>query len=273
MPQEEEFQRSLKWSRTLYPKEKPIFKRLPSKRALAAFSKLHGYRLERHWPYLIRAEDHGLNLGFDDVLEFQYARTGRFQFVTVGAYDGVANDPLSRFVRQHDCHGILLEPQPEAYARLCANYRDLPQCELVNAAIDEVSGSRTLHYVPPGAPGLPEWAEQIASFRRDHVAKHEAQAAGLSARIQSREIRTISFNDLLDMYRLRSIDVLQIDAEGMDGQLLRWFPFERLKPAVLHYEVVHLSSEEHQKVRQRLREFGYLVRQADAPTDEMAIAL
>ena len=253
--------------------EKPIFKRLPSKRAVAALAKLHGYRLERRWPFLIRSDAKDLNLTFDDVLEYQYARSRRFLFVSVGAYDGLLNDPVSRFVRSHDCHGILLEPQPGAYARLCANFSNFPQCTLLNAAIDEISGSRALYYVPAGNPGLPEWTEQIASFQREHVVKHETQAPGLSARIRTQEIRTLSFNELLDMFQLHAIDVLQIDAEGMDGQLLAWFPFERLKPAVLHYETTHLSDEEHRAVRKRLEGFGYLVREADAPSDDMAILL
>jgi FkbM family methyltransferase len=252
---------------------KPIFKRLPSKRALAALAKLHGYRLEKRWPFLIRAEGKDLNLTFEDVLEFQYTRSRRFLFVTIGAFDGLANDPVGRFVRNHDCHGILLEPQPGAYARLCANYRGFPQCKLLNAAIDEVSGSRTLYFVPAGIPGLPDWTEQIASFQREHVVKHEAEALGLTACIQSQDILTISFNDLLDLYQLHAIDVLQIDAEGMDGQLLTWFPFERLKPGVLHYETTHLSSDELRAVRNRLKGFGYFVREADAPSDDMAVLL
>ena len=250
-----------------------MFKRIPSKRALAALAKLHGYRLERRWPFLIRAEGKDLNLTFEDVLEFQYARNRRFLFVSVGAFDGLANDPIGRFVRSRDCHGILLEPQPGAYARLCANYAGFPQCKLLNAAVDEVSGSRTLYYVPTGNPELPEWTEQIASFQLEHVMKHEAQAPGLSACIRTREIRTISFDGLLDMFELRAIDVLQIDAEGMDGQLLGWFPFERLRPAVLHYETTHLSRVEHIAVRARLKGFGYLVREADSSSDDMAVMI
>jgi FkbM family methyltransferase len=193
--------------------------------------------------------------------------------VTIGAFDGLVNDPVSRFVRSHDCHGILVEPQPEAYTRLCANYRSFPHCKPLNAAIDEVSGFRTLYFVPAGSPGLPDWTEQIASFQREHVAKHEAQAPGLAATIRSQDIRTLSFNDFLDMFQLHAIDVLQIDAEGMDGQLLAWFPFERLKPAVLHYETTHLSSDELLAVRNRLKGFGYFVSEADAPSDDMAVLL
>ena len=207
------------------------------------------------------------------MLEFQYARSGRFVFLSVGAYDGIAHDPISRFVRSHDCHGILLEPQPEVFARLSTNYSQFPQCKLLNAGIDAVSGSRTIYFVPAGVPGLPEWTEQIASFQIEHVLKHEARAPGLIAHVQSRNIRTICFNDLLDLYEVHAIDVLQIDAEGMDAQLLAWFPFERVRPAVLHYEVMHLSSKEHAAVRKRLEGFGYQIQEADSPSDDMAMLI
>ena len=249
-----------------------MFKRLPSKRALAAFAKLHGRRLERRWPFLPRAEGKDLNLTFDDLLQFQYARTRDFVFVTVGAFDGLANDPIGRFITSHDCRGVLLEPQPAAYARLCANFRSFPRCTLLNAAIDAVSGVREIYYLPR-TDALPDWTEQIASFRLDHVLKHEAQAPGLRDHVRSMSIRTISFDDLLDAYDLRSIDVLQIDAEGMDAQMLKWFPFERLRPALLHYEIAHMTPEEHRAVRTRIESLGYVARESDAPTDEMAILL
>jgi FkbM family methyltransferase len=248
-----------------------MFRRLPSKRALAAFAKLHGRRLEKRWPFLPRAEGKDLNLTFDDLLEFQYARSRDFVFVIVGAFDGFANDPISRFVRTHECRGILLEPQPAVYARLCENFRAFPQCKLLNAAVDAVSGSREIYYVPRGSGALPEWTEQIASFQREHVLKHEAQAPGLAGHIRSQIIPTISFDDLLDSFDLRSIDVLQIDAEGMDAQLLAWFPFHLLRPSLLHYETAHMSIEEHRAVRARLERLGYSVREADSASDDMAI--
>jgi len=250
-----------------------MFRRVPSRRAVAAFAKLHGYRLERRWPFLIHAEGTRLNLTFDDVLEFQYARTRHFFFVVVGAFDGLTNDPISRFIRARDCEGILIEPQPAIYQRLRENLKHFPRFTLLNAAVDQVSGARPIYYVPPGIEGLPDWTAQIASFSLDHVKKHEADVPGITAFIAEETIPTISFDDLLDAHHVRAIDVLQIDAEGMDAQMLEWFPFERLKPAVLHYETTHMSAAEHERVRARLRSFGYLVRQADAPSDDMAVLL
>lgn len=248
-----------------------MFKRIPSRRALAAVAKLRGRRLERRWPFFPRASGSELNLRFDDLLELQWARSRDFVAVSVGAYDGLQNDPVSRFIRTHDCRGILVEPQPAVFERLRENFKDFPRFALVNAAIDETSGSRPLYYVPSGIATLPQWTEQIASFSLDHLKKHEEQAPGLIAHIASQPIRTISFDDLLDEFRLTAIDVLQIDAEGMDGQMLRWFPFERVRPGVLHYEIVHMPAVEQADVRARLQRFGYRVYEADSPTDAMAV--
>lgn len=248
-----------------------MFRRIPSKRALAAVAKLRGRRLETRWPFLPRAEGKALNLTFDDLLELQWARSRDFLFVTIGAYDGLANDPISRFAREHPCRGILVEPQPAVFERLRTNFGQLPGMTLVNAAIDETSGSRALYYIPPDTAGLPAWTEQIASFRLDHLEKHEPQAPGLTAHIRSQPIRTLSFHDLLNEFHVTAIDVLQIDAEGMDAQLLKWFPFQRLQPSVLHYEIAHMTAEEQHEIRARLEGLGYRVFEADSPTDAMAV--
>jgi len=75
---------------------------------------------------------------------------------------------------------------------------------------------------------------------------------------------------LLDQYGVESLDVLQIDAEGMDFQLLSWFPFQRIKPALLHYETAHMPAEERRIVRNRLEAFGYTIRNAGSAMDDMA---
>lgn len=247
--------------------------RFPSRRALTALFKLHGRRLELRWPFIIKAEGMALNLGFEDILEFQYARSRHFMFVNVGAFDGLANDPIGRFAQSHDCRGILLEPQPGIFKRLCANLADFPNLSFLNAAVDEVSGFREIYYVPAGIKDLPDWTEQLASFSIEHLLRHEERAPGLSRHIQKQAVQTISFGDLLDKFGLDSIDVLQIDAEGMDAQLLAWFPFDRIRPSVLHYETAHMLVDEQRAVRTRLEYFGYIVREDDSPLDNMAVLI
>ena len=247
--------------------------RVPSKRALAAFAKLHGHRLERRWPFFPKSDEAGLNLGFDDVLEFQYARSRSFFVMVVGAYDGVENDPVSRFALGHDCSGVFVEPQPPVFARLRENLGVNPNFHLVNAAVGRSTGSQEFFYVPRDTTGLPRWTEQLASFRREHIAKHEDRVPGLSEHIRSTSVNTISFEDLLDKFQIRAIDVLQVDAEGADAMLLNWFPFDRLKPGVVHYEIAHMSAMDLDATRARLKGFGYRRYRSESPMDEMAVLI
>jgi FkbM family methyltransferase len=235
--------------------------RVPSRRAVAAIAKLCGRQLTRRWPFLPRADEENLNLEFDDFLALQYARSRNFVALVVGAFDGVTNDPISHFIRKHRCGAILVEPQPRAFKRLCENMSDFNNIILVNAAIDEVSGLRDIYCVSLGADELPPWTEQLASFRKEHILSHEDRAPGVSKNLLMCKVPTMSFEDLLEKYGVESLDALQIDAEGMDAQLLAWFPFERIKPALLHYETAHMSADEQRVVRNRLRNLGYIIRQ------------
>jgi FkbM family methyltransferase len=245
--------------------------RLPSKRGVAAVAKLCGRRLTRRWPFLSGVDEGNLGLEFDDLLELQYARSRNFVALVVGAFDGVANDPGSQFIQRRRCRAILVEPQPGPFKRLSANMNGYHNIVLINAAIDEVSGFRDIYCVSPGNDELPSWTEQLASFRREHILKHEDRAAGLSKYLLTMKVPTITFEDLLEKNGIESLDLLQIDAEGMDAQLLAWFPFEHIKPALLHYETAHMSAEEQQVVRNRLKDLGYTIRNSGSPTDDMAI--
>lgn len=243
----------------------------PSRRSLSAAMKLCGRKLERRWPYVSRLSAENLNLGFDDLLELQCSRTRDFSALVVGAYDGVDNDPTARFLMTRHCRAVFVEPQPLPFSRLTQRIADRAGQTAVNAAIDREAGTRDLYRIPYDIDGLPAWTEQLASFQREHITKHEDQVPGLSKHIEAISVPTITFDDLLDKFRIRDLDLLQIDAEGMDAQLLAWFPFHRVKPALLHYETAHMQGDEHQALRERLRGLGYSIFVADSPTDDMAV--
>lgn len=229
--------------------------------------------MERRWPFLRRASPDSLNLGYDDVLEFQYARSMAFRFLVVGAYDGVANDPLSTFLATRECSGIFIEPQPDVFARLRKNFASHAHCHFVNAAIDQHSGSRELFQVRSGVPGFPAWTEQLASFHKQHIQKHEDKVPGLSDHITSTTVRTISFLDLIEQFQIHAIDVLQIDAEGVDAFLLSLYPFDRIRPGIVHYEIAHMTTNELRETRGRLALHGYRLYPTESPTDEMAVCI
>ena len=244
-----------------------------SRRGVAAAFKLAGRRLERRWPYFPRASGDALNFGFDDLLEFQRARTQEFSALIVGAYDGVANDPASDFIRSHNCRAVFVEPQPAPFERLRKSMQGATRVALINAAVDEHSGSRMFYTVSAGHGALPAWTEQLGSFDRNHLLKHEDKAPGLSAHIVSLNVPTLTFSEILRNCELTKLDLLQIDAEGMDAKLLGWFPFELLKPSLVYFENAHMSPDEHAGARRRLQGLGYTFCEPRASLDDMAVLL
>lgn len=208
-------------------------------------------------------------VNFDHVLGRRLLMRGSkdFFFIQVGAFDGVSQDPITRYIDQFNLRGILVEPQPEPFARLARNYRDHHRLALVNAAVADAEGTRDFFTVRPGVPGMPEWSQQLASFERGNILKHRhgIPAHGIPGipdieqHIEVHPVRCVTFSHLLDESGATEIDLLQIDAEGYDVELLRVFPFDRIRPAIIRYEHMHVSAESQNTCVRRLRAIGYQV--------------
>ncbi len=56
---------------------------------------------------------------------------------------------------------------------------------------------------------------------------------------------------------LSQLDLLQIDVEGMDGELLKLYPFDLIRPGIIRYESKHLATQESLEVENLLRKQGY----------------
>jgi FkbM family methyltransferase len=182
-----------------------------------------------------------------------------FCFVQVGAFDGVAKDPFHRYVEGNRLRGLLVEPQPEAFARLVENYRGSDGLAFENVAIDHVEGTRTLYRVRPGALGEHRWAYGIASFDRAMVFKHRSRLPGLDAAIEALTIRCVPLTPLIEKHGLERLDLLLVDAEGYDYQILLLADLARTRPALIRYEHVHLSPSDADAALRLLIDLGYKV--------------
>lgn len=216
----------------------------------------------RRWPApLIFRREAELRIGLQHVIAHSLWRHPRedFFFIQVGAFDGMANDPLREIVLDHGWRGILVEPQPEAFRRLEENYRDQPGLVLRNVAVSDVSGPRTLYKLRAGDPGLPPWALQLASFRREVVLKHGDVIPDIASRIETETVECLTFEDLLAPVRPGRIDLLQVDAEGYDFEILKLFHGAGLRAQIIGFEHKHLSRPERNACVEHLISLGYRV--------------
>lgn len=169
-----------------------------------------------------------------------------FFFLQIGAFDGSSFDPMFQAVRKHKLKGILVEPQKAAFARLQANYQDQPQLTLVNAAVSNKNEERILYTARGGQ-------STVASFDKHHLLKHSVPAAEIEEQLTP----CFTVEELLRRAGRSEIDLLQIDAEGADYMILEMIDFQKVRPAIVRYEQLHMSRRERDLAARRLVSQGY----------------
>jgi len=208
-------------------------------------------------PAILKRRSSRLCLDLDMVLSHYRVKHPEVRYLQVGAFDGVSGDPIYPLIERHGLQGVLIEPQKDVFERLKANYARFPNFRFVNAAIADHDGCSTLFRTKPGAG--PEWLGQIASFNRDVLMWHSRKLSNLESMIESEQVRCLTFDTLFEEEAIGNVDLLQIDAEGLDAKILHLFDIPVRRPAIVHFEHIHLSVEDHEKAIGLLVGQGYRV--------------
>jgi FkbM family methyltransferase len=217
-----------------------------------------GLRLQRLPRPLIERSQAELRIDLDYVLARRVLEGGSFYFVQIGAFDGRRYDPIYEWVRAFGWHGLLIEPQPEFFAELTANYAGAEGLEFRQIAVGARRERRPFYWVEI-EEGVTRDAGMIASFDRETLLRHRKFIPGLDSLIRSEEIECEPLNDVLAQVPSDHIDLLQIDVEGYDHELIRILDLERFSPSIVRFEHQHLSAEQHDVCVARLFDHGYLV--------------
>jgi len=223
----------------------------------AAFAAL-GYRVQgtRYIPsqFLDPARLRAIELS--DVISRRMLEIGpELAFIQIGAFDGITADPLRKYIEKYGWRGVLVEPQARAVNKLRQLYNGNRCIVILQAALDHECGTRTLFTVE--SETAPAWAGGMASFQREHVVKHSGLIPGIETMIREETVDCITFDEVLARLASERIDLLQIDAEGFDAYLLSLFPFDRVQPAIVHWEIKHYTKAQKEQCLDRLAGFGY----------------
>jgi FkbM family methyltransferase len=193
---------------------------------------------------------------FDDVVCRRLFEVGsNFTFIQVGAFDGEYGDPLRKYIRSYPWRGIMVEPQARAAKKLRDLYKDNDRILVWQAAVDEQERRKIFYTVDPKC--TEPWAGGLASFHREIILKEADHIPGLESMIREEIVDCITFDAILAKLPSGGLDLLQIDAEGADGHILGLFPFQRIRPSIVNWEVRHLSIRQQEDCLELLAGFGY----------------
>lgn len=230
------------------------------KQAVRALLARLGYRVEgvRYTPRQLFEPAALRALEFDDVVCRRMVEHGRnLSFIQVGAYDGVSTDPLRKYIEPCGWHGVMLEPQPGPASSLRELYRDNPGIVVLEAALDREPGTRSLYTVESEA--VPKWAGGMASFDKSHILKHDYLIPGIGKMVRELTVPCVTFDEVFSQLPSERLDLLQIDAEGVDGFILSLFPFDRARPALVHWEIKNMTRAQQEEALNLLVCHGYRV--------------
>lgn len=189
--------------------------------------------------------------------------------VQIGANDGINNDPVHKFIKRDNWHGVLLEPQKYVFEKyLQPLYRKTKGIIPLNAALDTKDGTKPVYKI---AISNSRWATGLTSFNRSVLEEAirsgyiEKQAIKEGCRlpanpediIAEESVECICTESLLKKYGLEKIDWLQIDTEGFDFEIIKMFDIAANRPAVIVYENLHFSPGQQDECVYHLKSNGY----------------
>jgi FkbM family methyltransferase len=215
-----------------------------------------GYEVRRLRPQSKAPLLNVLSLVVEDYLRRKADRgDGDFYFVQIGANNGITVDPMRPFILKHHWRGVLVEPHPAAFAQLVANYRGEPQLAFENAVIAEHDGV-TAFYTPKARPGLLVDLTPASSFDRAAVARISRH---YDTEVEELTLPALTVRSLLAKHGVRSLDLVQVDAEGFDDRVVAMFAGSGVLPAIFHFETGSLTPERVRACLDLLADLGYRV--------------
>jgi FkbM family methyltransferase len=195
-------------------------------------------------------------------------------FVQIGSYNGKDGDPLWPFITERRrWQGILVEPVPDTFDSLQANYANSEPGRLVfeNIAISSTIGMKTMYrlseeLLTAALPkrALPEWYFMLNSFDPTHHVRHGFGALGHC--LLEEEVPCLSLQSLFELHKVQKLDLLHIDTEGHDGVILSQLNLSRYFPRLVIYEHKHLSEVEQCQLARMFENAGYSLEQTRIDT-------
>lgn len=189
------------------------------------------------------------------------------RYVHIGAFDGLTGDPLGASVRRLGWEGVLVEPQPHRFEQLRRNLGDVPGLRFENAAIAATNGTAAMYGIrhdltergyPHGSSR--DFLDQCASLDRATIERSVRMflpGVDPDVAIDSFDVPTLTLGMLLKKYDWNTVDLLQIDAEGLDYEIVKMVDLHTHRPAIVHYEYMHLARADHDACARLLVEHGY----------------
>lgn len=192
-----------------------------------------------------------------NILENNFPEKSFFNFIQVGANDGISFDFLYDFIIKRDSKGVVVEPVKEYFDELIQNYEDCPKIIKINKAVHSLQKSVVISRISPKAvEKYPDWVKGIASLDANHHKKTGIDSGDIVEEVVNADnLMNIVNQNMVN----KNIDYFQVDTEGFDYEVLKMIDFDIIKPKIIKYEYVNLNIEDQKALLLLLNNNGYFM--------------
>jgi len=206
----------------------------------------------------------------------------RGTFLQIGANDGQLFDPLYPHMKnaKDKWIGLLVEPQPELYSRLCVLHADAPDWSFFHGAVANKTFCKngTIQLCETKTPGVGDWKTQGQINRIEGIISRRcnSQTMHIQTRPCISSISDLIYNHATPVYlehvmekyyqeqgtitsikRKYHVDFLQIDVEGGDYAVLQMVDWNVMHPVCIGYEHQSLDEKKKQAAKVMMKKLGY----------------
>jgi FkbM family methyltransferase len=202
-----------------------------------------------------------------DLTLHHLGRSGAQPFlVVIGAMDGVSFDDFHGYISAYRWSGLFVEPVPEQFRRLQANYASLPHApanQYENSAIAEHDGTIRMLTIRQEAVDSGAVHPCFGGMSAIYPPRNGLASAGDAETVATYgeliEVRCVTLDTLLKRHAVDRIDVLCMDAEGWDYRIIRQLDFSVYRPTLIRCEYINMSAEEQAAVVQLFSDHDYVI--------------
>lgn len=188
---------------------------------------------------------------FNTILNlFSYLSEIKF-FLQVGSHDGEMHDPIQKFVLKNKSAGLLIEPQIEMLKKCRNKYKNIQNLIFYNAAIYHENKKIKLYKIENEIDYSHTGWASVLPDRFDNTVYDK--------NVLYEIVQGIPLDLVLKRFKIKKIDLLQIDTEGYDYDILKLFNFYMYRPKLIQMEHIHLKSGDLNKAVDLLNQQNYRV--------------
>ena len=194
-------------------------------------------------------------LNFKKTMDAYAAYATSVQLIEIGAMDGVSWDPIRHYVTSNNWHALMVEPLDVYFKQLQQNYRDYPNVRFENTAISNQPGEAEMVMVDPEAikSGLaPEYTAGMSRIDTDG-----SSLPSLAKHLIRKKVRLMTVDELLEKHQIKTVNVIQIDAEGHDYEILACFDADAIQCDVINIEFTGMDYETRVKTLNYMKKFNF----------------